>query len=57
MFRVVGSAPGVGKFDGGFDLIEKEFDGLGWIEGCAYFGVVVLNVDGCDDAPYVVYTR
>jgi hypothetical protein len=23
---------------------------LGWIEGCAYFGVVVLNVAGRDDS-------
>jgi hypothetical protein len=50
LVRVVGPVACIGKFNGCFDLIKEEFDGLGRIECCAHLGVVVLDVDRSDDA-------
>jgi hypothetical protein len=50
LVRIIGYVACTGIFDRCFNLIKKEFDGLGWMEGCAHFGIVVLDVAGRDDS-------
>lgn len=50
MVWVVGPVTCVGILDGSFNLTKRKFDGLGWIEGCSHLGIVVLNVNGRNDA-------